>query len=64
MINIRKNLPNFCIVVRQPLSGARTQQGSSEMEQIFGSGSSHPLKISPGFYDGEGHGPQPFLVFH
>jgi hypothetical protein len=45
------------------LSGARTQQGSSEMEEIFGSGSSHPLKISPGFYDEEGHGPQPFLVF-
>jgi hypothetical protein len=22
-----------------------------------------PLKISPGFYDGEGHGPQPFIVF-
>lgn len=54
MINIRKTCPNFCIVVRQPLSGARTQQGSSEIEEIFCGGSSHPLKIRAPFYDVEG----------
>jgi hypothetical protein len=54
-----KTCPYFSSVFRWPLSGTRTQPVSSEMEEIFHSRSSHPLKIRAAIYNKEWPYPSP-----
>ncbi len=54
-----KTCPYFSSVFRWPLSDTRTQPVSSEMEEIFHSRSSHPLKIRADIYNKEWPYPSP-----
>jgi hypothetical protein len=57
IILIVETYPNFSSAFRQPFSGTRTSNnllGSYTLQDIFNSGSTHPVKMRAGFYTGEG----------
>jgi len=54
---------NFCSVFRQPFSGARTQQGSFEMEEIFCCGKLPPSENEGRFLRSRRIGPEEAISF-